>query len=219
MGDDRGMSEQLLLPGIEPPPRPLPRPRGKARRVTPVPEHSLFFAIVPGSHDAASIAALGERMNSQHALKGTLVGAHRLHVTLFDLGDYPASVPADRIALASKAAASLAAPAFDVVFEKAMSYTKGALVLCADDDEGVSALKVFRQRLGEALADAGLKPPRSFTPHMTVAYARRKLEKHALEAPVRWSAASLVLIDSHLGEGVHEVLGRWPDVASDLSTA
>ncbi|RTQ36800.1 RNA 2',3'-cyclic phosphodiesterase [Variovorax gossypii] len=212
------MSEQLLLPGIEPPPKPLPRPRSKAPRVAPALEHSLFFAIVPASHDATSIAALGERMNSQHALKGTLVDAHRLHVTLFDLGGYP-SVPADKVALASKAAASVVPPTFDIVFEKAMSYTKGALVLCADDDEGVSALKAFRQRLGEALADAGLKPPRSFTPHMTVAYARRKLEKHALEEPVRWTAASLVLIDSHVGEGVHEVLGRWPDVASGLSAA
>ena len=155
-------------------------------------------------------------MNSQHALKGTLVEAHRLHVTLFDLGGY-AQVPADKVAQASNAAASVAVPALDVVFEKAMSYAKGALVLCADDEENISALRAFRQRLGEALADAGLKPSRSFTPHMTVAYARRKLEKHLLEAPVRWAAASLVLIDSHVGRGVHEVLGRWPGTFSNTA--
>ncbi|MFM9923700.1 2'-5' RNA ligase family protein [Variovorax sp. H27-G14] len=153
-------------------------------------------------------------MNTRHALKGTLVEAHRLHVTLFDLGDY-AQVPADKVAQARNAAASVALPAFDIVFEKAMSYPKGALVLCADAEENIAALKAFRQRLGEALADSGLKPPRAFTPHMTVAYARRKLEKHALEEPLRWTAGSLVLIDSHVGEGVHEVLGRWPDVAPD----
>ncbi|MBB4221783.1 2'-5' RNA ligase family protein [Variovorax guangxiensis] len=191
----------------------MPRPRSKARSSkAPAPEHSLFFAILPGPQDAASIAALGERMNSQHALKGTLVAAHRLHVTLFDLGEY-AEVPADKVALVTKAAASVPPPAFDIVFEKAMSFAKGALALCSDDEEGTSALKAFRQRLGEALADAGLKPARSFTPHMTLAYARRKLERHALEAPVRWSAGSLVLIDSHVGEGVHEVLGHWPDAA------
>lgn len=211
MGDDRGMSEQFLLPGIAPPPRPLPRPRNKVQRKEPQP-HSLLLALLPHTQDAASVAALGERMNSQHALKGTLVQAHRLHVTLFDLGGY-AQVPADTVAQASNAAASLAAPAFDVVFEKAMSFAKGALVLCADADDNISPLRAYRQRLGEALADAGLKPSRSFTPHMTVAYARRKLEKHALEAPVRWGAGSLVLIDSHVGEGVHEVLGCWPDGA------
>lgn len=217
MGDDRGMSEQFLLPGIDPPPRPLPRPRSKVRRKEPLP-HSLFFALLPGTQDAASIAALGDHMNSQHALKGTLVEAHRLHVTLFDLGGY-AQVPADKVAQASNAAASVAVPAFDVVFEKAMSYAKGALVLSADDEENVSALRAFRQRLGEALADAGLKPSRSFTPHMTVAYARRKLEKHLLEAPVRWAAGSLVLIDSHVGMGVHEVLGRWPGASSSTAVA
>ncbi|PIF72989.1 2'-5' RNA ligase [Variovorax sp. 54] len=209
MGDDRGMSAQLLLPGIDPPPRPLPRPRGtKAPRKAPL-SHSLFFALLPATQDALAIAALGERMNSQHALKGTVVEAQRLHVTLFDLGDHD-QVPADKVAQASTAAAAVPVPALDVVFEKSMSYAKGALVLCADDEANVAALREFRQRLGEALADVGLKPSRAFTPHMTVAYARRKLEKHALEAPVRWTAHSLVLIDSHVGEGVHEVLGRWP---------
>ncbi|WP_308217213.1 2'-5' RNA ligase family protein [Variovorax sp. RO1] len=209
MGDDRGMSAQLLLPGIDPPPRPLPRPRGtKAPRKAPLP-HSLFFALLPDTQDAATIAALGERMNSQHALKGTVVEAQRLHVTLFDLGDHE-QVPADKVVQASNAAAAVRVPALDVVFEKSMSYAKGALVLCADDEANVAALREFRQRLGEALADVGLKPSRTFTPHMTVAYARRKLEKHALEAPVQWTAHSLVLIDSHVGEGVHEVLGRWP---------
>ncbi|SFO57125.1 2'-5' RNA ligase [Variovorax sp. OK605] len=203
------MPEQLFLPGIDPPPRPLPRSRSKVLRKEP-PPHTLFLALVPHTPDATAIAALGERMNSQHALKGTLVEAHRLHVTLFDLGGH-AQVPASLVAQASTAAASVPVPAFDIVFEKAMSFAKGALVLCAEDEQNVSALRSFRQRLGEALADAGLKPPRSFTPHMTVAYARRKLEKHALEAPVRWTAGSLVLIDSHVGEGVHEVLGRWPD--------
>jgi 2'-5' RNA ligase len=210
-----GMSEQFLLPGIAPPPPPLPRPRSKVQRKEPQP-HSLFLALLPLTQDAASVAALGERMNAQHALKGTLVEAHRLHVTLFDLGGY-AQVPADKVAQASNAAASVAAPVFDVVFEQAMSYAKGALVLCADAEENVSALRAYRQRLGEALADAGLKPARTFTPHMTIAYARRKLEKHALQAPVRWAAGSLVLIDSHVGEGVHEVLGQWPGAARDAA--
>lgn len=217
MGDDRGMSEQFLLPGIDPPPRPLPRARSKARSTQVLP-HSLFFALLPHAQDATSIEALGERMNSQHALKGTPVAAHRLHVTLFDLGGY-AQVPADTVAQASSAAATVAAPAFDIVFDKAMSFTKGALVLCADDEKNTAALMAFRQRLGEALADAGLKPSRAFTPHMTLAYARRKLEKHALEAPVKWTPGSLVLIDSHVGEGVHEVLGRWPGAQLDAALA
>jgi len=211
MGDDRGMSQQLLLPGIDPPPRPLPRPRSKAQRAEPMP-HSLFFALLPGAQDATTIAALGERMNFQHALKGTVVEAHRLHVTLFDLGDY-AAVPRDKVEQALAAAATLPAPAFDVVFDEAMSYAKSQALVLYGDDAGVEALMAFRQRLGEALADAGFKPKRAFTPHMTLVYARRKLKKHAIEQPVRWRAGKLALIDSHVGQGVHEVLGQWPAAA------
>ncbi len=217
MGDDRGMSQQLLLPGIDPPPRPLPRPRSKARRAEPMP-HSLFFALLPGAQDAASIAALAERMNFQHALKGTVVQAHRLHVTLFDLGDY-AVVPRDKVEQALAAAATLPPPAFDVVFDEAVSYAKNNALVLYGDEAGAGALMAFRQRLGEALADAGFKPKRTFTPHMTLVYARRKLEKHAIEEPVRWGAGSLALIDSHVGEGVHEVLGQWPVPASEAMAA
>ena len=202
------MSEQLLLPGIDPPPRPLPRPRTKVRRKEPL-QHALFFAIFPNAEDAASLAALGARLNALHELKGKSTEAHRLHVTLHDLGGFPTTVPHDKVALALEAAAAVVAPSFEVVFDQVMMHAKnGAFVLCGNDD-GVSELAQFRQRLGEALADAGLKPRRDFTPHMTLAYARRKVEKHAIE-PVRWTAGSFALIDSHVGEGVHEVLGRWP---------
>lgn len=208
MRDDRGMSEQLLLPGIDPPPRPLPRSRNnnKPLRKEALP-HALFFAILPSPEDAASIAALGVLMDSRHALKATLVDAPRLHVTLHDLGEY-ATVPQDKVAAAQAAAATLAAPSFDVVFDRAMSFAKGALVLCGN--EGTAALAHFRQSLGEVLADAGFKPTRAFTPHMTLAYARRKLEQHATDEPVRWRAGSLALIDSHVGQGIHEILWQSP---------
>ena len=203
MRDDRRMSEQLLLPGIDPPPPPLRRPRGKAQRKAR-PSHSLFFAIFPGAEDAASIAAQGARFDDLHALKGTPIKPHRLHVTLHHLGDCETW----KVQAALEAAATVAPPSFDVVFDQAMTYANSkAFVLCGE--EGVSALASFRQRLGEALADAGLKPERGFTPHMTLAYIPRKIEKHAVE-PVRWTASSFALIDSHTGEGVHEVLGHWP---------
>ncbi|WP_294765577.1 hypothetical protein [uncultured Rhodoferax sp.] len=69
----------------------------------------------------------------------------------------------------------------------------------------------FRQALGIALADAFryLKVKREFTPHMTLAYKGRLGLEHPI-APVRWPAHELVLINSHQGKTVHEVLGRWP---------
>jgi 2'-5' RNA ligase len=171
--------------------------------------HSLFFAIFPNAQDVASLAERGALLNDRHSLKGTLTEPHRLHVTLHDLGGYE-TVPPKKVQAALEAAVTLAPPSFDVVFDQAMTYANSkAFVLCGDD--GVSALADFRQRLGEALADAGLKPERSFTPHMTVAYTHRKIERHAIE-PIRWTADSFALIDSHVGEGVHEVLGQWPAI-------
>ena len=202
------MPEQLLLPGIDPPPPPLRRRRtaapGKERL-----SRSLFFAIFPHPEDAASIAALGARLREQHAFKGKLTEAHRLHVTLHHLGSYPAAVPHKQVQAAMDAAAGVAPPSFDVVFDEVMRFDKSkALVLCGAES-GTSALAVFRQRLGEALADAGFKPERGFTPHMTLAYTPTKVERRSIE-PVRWTADSFSLIESHVGESIHEVLGKWP---------
>ena len=204
------MPEQLLLPGIDPPPPPLRRVRGTAPRKERLPR-SLFLAIFPHDEDAASIAALGARLKDRHALKGKLTEAHRLHVTLHHLGSYPAAVPRKQVQAAIDAAASVAPPSFDVVFDEVMRFDKSkAFVLCGSES-GTSALAAFRQRLGEALADAGFKPDHGFTPHMTLAYTPTKVERHPIE-PVRWRADSFALIESHVGESIHEVLGQWPAV-------
>ncbi|AGU49863.1 putative 2'-5' RNA ligase [Variovorax paradoxus B4] len=201
------MPEQLLLPGIDPAPLPVRRPRGTVPRRERLPR-SLFFAIFPRPEDAASIAALGARLKDRHALKGKLTEAHRLHVTLHHLGSYPA-VPRETVQAALEAAAAVAPPSFEVVFDEAMRFEQSkAFVLCGGDSD-TAALAAFRQRLGEALADAGFKPERGFTPHMTLAYTPRKIERHSIE-PVRWTARSFSLIESHVGESIHEVLGQWP---------
>ncbi|MET3440359.1 2'-5' RNA ligase [Variovorax paradoxus] len=202
------MPEQLLLPGIDPPPLPLRRTRRAAPQKAQ-PRHSLFFAIFPHPEDAKRVAALGARLDDQHALKGKMTAAHRLHVTLHHLGRFE-TVPLEQVQAALEAAAAVAPPSFEVVFDEAVRFEKSkAFVLCGHD--GTSALAEFRQRLGEALAEAGFKPERGFTPHMTLAYTPRKIETHSIE-PVRWTADSFALVDSHVGESVYEVLGRWPPV-------
>ena len=171
------------------------------------PAHSLFFAIFPHREDAERIAAQGARLSAQHALKAKMTEVHRLHVTLHHLGRF-AAVPCELVQGALEAAATVAPPSFDVVFDEAMRFEKSkAFVLCGHD--GTSALAAFRQRLGEALAGAGFKPERGFTPHMTLAYTPTKIRTHAIE-PIRWTADSFALVDSHVGKSVHEVLGRWP---------
>lgn len=196
--------QQLLLPGIDPPPPPLPRRRTRPRVAAPL-AHSLFFAVFPEPADAVAIHERGAQLHAQHALKGPLAAADRLHVNLLEVAAYNRQRPADKVAWALRAAATLAAPAFDVVFDEAKSLPGSEFGLAGG--QGAAALSAFRQRLGEAMADAGFKPKPGFTPQMAVSQgAGRRVAAHGI-APVRWKAASFALIDS---QGGHEVLGRWP---------
>jgi RNA 2',3'-cyclic 3'-phosphodiesterase len=201
------MTEQLLLPGIDPPPTPLRRQRGAAKPRVRL-ARSLFFAIFPPPDVADAVAALAARLDDQHALKASLTDAHRLHVTLHHLGDF-AAVPPKQLQAARDAAAAVPPPAFEIVFDEATRFDKSrALVLCAGDNSN-TALVAFRQRLGEALADVGFKPEHGFTPHMTMARTPRKMARQAV-APVRWHADAFALVESHVGQGVYDVLARWP---------
>jgi len=187
-------------------PLPLPQASGAVPRREPL-AHSIFFAIFPHQGDAERIAAQGARLGEQHALKTRMTEMHRLHVTLHHLGRF-AAMPRELLQAALDAAATVAPPSFDVVFDEAVRFERSkAFVLCGH--EGTSVLAAFRQRLCEALAKAGLASERVFTPHMTLAYTSRKIEAHPIE-PIRWAADSFALVDSHRGKHVYEVLGRWP---------
>ena len=169
--------------------------------------HSVFFAIFPRGEDAERIAAQGARLGEQHALKAKMTEVRRLHVTLHHFGRF-AVVSPELLQAALSAAATVPPPSFDVVFEEALRFEKSkAFVLCGHD--GTSELAAFRQRLSEALAKVGFACGPSFTPHMTLAYTSSKIEAHPIE-PIRWTADSFALVDSHVGKHVYEVLGRWP---------
>jgi len=47
-------------------------------------------------------------------------------------------------------------------------------------------------------------------PHLTIGYGKRALpEPIPIELPT-WQASEFLLIDSHVGDGWHEELERWP---------
>ncbi|WP_114970227.1 2'-5' RNA ligase family protein [Rhodoferax ferrireducens] len=201
------MFDQSTLPGFEGAPSGVPPsakvsakvPRGRA-------PHTLFFAIFPDADAAKAIAIQAAHLGRAHGLVGQPLLAHRLHVTLHDLGGY-GELPPDMVKTAREAGDAVAAPAFDVVFDRAMSFPSSrTYVLCGG--AGIAQLTAFRQSLGLAMGHAGLPVKRSFTPHMTVLYDRHPIAEHATE-PITWTAKEFVLVNSHVGKGVHEVLGRW----------
>jgi RNA 2',3'-cyclic 3'-phosphodiesterase len=201
------MSDQLSLFGVDDARKPASPRKGPAPRKE-MPKFRLFFGLFPGAAQAAPIAGLGARLRAMHGLKGGLLADERLHVTSHDLGGYDV-VPEELIAQAMTAAATVSERQFDVVFDQAMSFpTSGAYVLCGS--QGVAELVAFRQRLGVAMAEAGLVPKRDFKAHMTLLYDKRTtVALHAVE-PLRWRATEFVLVKSHVGLTRHEALGRWP---------
>ena len=197
------MFEQFTLPGFDGSPVSAKAteksPRGRA-------PYALFFSIFPQADAAKVIAIQGARLAREHGLVGQPLLAHRLHVTLHDLGGY-AELPHDIVKTAREAGDAVVARVFDVVFDRAMSFpSSGTYVLCGG--AGTAQLAAFRQSLGLAMGHAGLLVKRSFTPHMTVLYDRHLITELASE-PITWTAKEFVLINSHVGKGMHEVLGRW----------
>jgi len=201
------MHEQFTLPGFEDAP-PDPRPSAKA---TPKPRrgrapYTLLFFIFPEAEAARFIANQGAYLGRVHGLFGKPLLAHRLHVTLHYLGGY-AELPPYMVKTALAAGDAVVAHAFDVVFDHAMSFpSSGAYVLRGG--AGTAQLAAFRQSLGLAIGQAGLLVKRSFTPHMTVLYDPHPVAEHTI-GPIAWTAKEFALVNSHVGKGVHEVLGRW----------
>ena len=110
------------------------------------------------------------------------------------------------------AAASVRMAPFEVVFDRVATFGGDGrpLVLKAATESAVAAVRALDHAIGVARAGIGERVrPRDFEPHMTVSYHGAQMTETAIE-PIRWAARDFVLIDSHQGEHIHEVLGRWP---------
>jgi len=203
------MAEQFELPGFEPaPPRP-PAVKAKRPRGPRLP-HSLFFALLPPPDDALRIAQSAQTLRAQHGLTGTLLRPDRLHVSLQDLGGSVDEPPPAVIDAARLAAAGVPLVPVRVIFDRVLGFAgSGAVVLRSAQADTVAALSALTQALGLALAEAGLRPRPSHTPHMTLLYDDQPLAEQAID-PLCWTAAYLVLVHSLVGKTEHRVLGRWP---------
>jgi RNA 2',3'-cyclic 3'-phosphodiesterase len=195
------MPEQFSLPGFD----PAPTPRRPAH---PRAAHTLFFTVLPPAADLPRIEQRAQALLLQHGLTGKPIRADRKHVTLVSLGSYDGAVPQDLVDTASAVASALAMPGFEVVFDRALSFpNSGAFVLRGED--ATAPITAFRKALGHALVQAGLRTRPSNTAHMTLAYDDRHIPEHRVE-PIRFAVKAFVLIDSLVGQSVHQHLGRWP---------
>ena len=189
-------------------PPPQPRLLRPPSTDAPVRIHSPFFAIIPPPEDAERLHAHGRRVEETLGLRGRALERERLHVTLHRVGDDVDAPDDAEIARWCRAGAAVRCAPFEVVFDRVATFGDDGRPLVFTSAQG-TALMALHQSLGMALADTGEPLRRKrIAPHMTLSYGAKRLAETEVE-PVRWQAGELVLIDSRVGEHVHEVLGRW----------
>ena len=191
------MTDQLSLIGFPSAPKPTDR---------------LFFGLRPDTSVPPRLTQIAERLRTGHGLKGKPLPPERFHVTLVHLGDYH-GVPTGLVKTATAAAATVVAPPFEAVFDRAGSFSgkprNHPLVLRGG--RGLDQLAALQQALAGALQQAGLGRHASgpFTPHVTLLYDAQILPEVAIE-PVGWTVKEFVLVHSLLGQTRYILLGRWP---------
>ncbi|MGE3926450.1 MAG: 2'-5' RNA ligase family protein [Lautropia sp.] len=200
---ERSLPPEQDLLGDVPPRAPRPRPTGGS---APLPRHCWFFALRPDARDAARIHAFAGELLASRGISGSRIAPERLHVTLDLVGHDVNQAVVDA---ACGAADSIRLPALEVTFDTAGSFSapSGPFVLLGS--EGLDAVRALRISLGSALADWGFVPPRSYEPHMTLCYDRRRRVPRAPVAPIGFHAGEFALVKSHIGLSRHEVLRTW----------
>jgi 2'-5' RNA ligase len=172
----------------------------------------LFFEIFPDMSAATRMASVADKLRIEHGLVGRVVPAARLHVTLEFLGDY-AGLPLNIVASACDAAASIAMPACEVVFDRAASLSGGRHVkpFVLFGQAGLAALSILQGNLRRALDAAGLAPASriGYNPHLTMLYDPRSIAERPVE-PTTWTVQEFVLVHSRVGRRQYSMLGTWP---------
>lgn len=173
----------------------------------------LFFGIMLPSDAAAAASGVLDTARGECGLKGSAIRPDRMHITLIHVGDYAGSLPRSVVAEAGAAADGLSGPAFEVIFDHAVSFagTPGKHPYVLLGDTGLEALTAFRDRLFKALLRAGVRTlsREAFTPHVTLTYGDRQLPARPVD-PICWRATEFLLIHSEVGRSTYHTPGRWP---------
>ena len=177
-----------------------------------MPEHKVFLALQPDVAAAQQIAGLTAEARRSHGLSGKPISAERLHISLNFVGDFRGPPPRAVIDKTKKVVGGLTGGRpFLITLNRMESWNGDPHPLVLTGEEGVIGVEELHADLHKALAAAGMAPrrPLQITPHITLLYDRREAPAVFVE-PVTWKAREFVLLDTVVGEGRHEVLGRWP---------
>lgn len=176
---------------------------------TPVTCHRLFFALRPPLVLARQIVAAAHWFEDG---RGVLRAEH-VHVTLDLLDDRP-DFDRDLAKRLLDVGERVAADPFHVVLDRVVA-SSGSIAL--RPSHRIPALDALRDEIVRQRHAAGIagREGYRFSPHVTLGYRKGAPFDQAV-APVAWPVEEFVLIDSHVGAGRHETLGRWPLLGTDM---
>ena len=170
----------------------------------------LFFAIRPDDAAGAQIESLAGRLKRAHRLKGRPIDRARLHNTLAAVHD--TGTLTENIARAKAIGDRLWQRRFSVRFDWTASFqhkdNRYPFVLRGED--GASALGDFRAALRDQMLREGFAVERSFTPHVTLLWANRRVDGDYPVAPIAWTVRDFVLTASLQGLSRHIEVAHWP---------
>jgi 2'-5' RNA ligase len=201
------MTEQIALPGFG------PEPASRASKKKLKPTDRLFFAVLP---DAEAIAAIHRCKEQLQLQSGSSIIDGRLHVSLLWLGDF-AGMQEFPLEAVSQAAAMISLAAFDVCFDRALTFGKQTEIPKENptvlvESAASQSLITLRRLLIAPMQKLKLaeKAPSSFKAHITLLYSRLHL-KEIDAVPVTWKVKEFVLVHSKIGPGrPYDIVGRWP---------
>lgn len=175
--------------------------------------HKLFFALRPDEETAGRLARVVAAAHEARALAPRLRPSRIFHITLHYFGYFDGEPDERLVAAASRAAAELVWPAFDLGFDTLASWgdehaRHHPYVLTGG--QGLEAVRELRDALvGRLVAHGFAAPGRAYEPHLTLRYDRHPAPAWAIDLP-GWVASEFVLIKSVQGQTRHDVLRRWP---------
>lgn len=180
----------------------------------------LFFALWPDEDMRAQLGAAATHLRQKLRPEGRWIGAHRYHLTLHFLGDYPA-LPEPLVQRAMEAAATVRSPRFDLPIDQAGSFRNRSIPWWLGPSQTSAPLKQLWRALRESLQahsvpyDTKLR----LSPHVTVLRDATQVLAPTPVPLVNWPVDGFALIHSRLGlESRYRVLGSWPLSADAASS-
>lgn len=177
--------------------------------------HDLYFMLHLPYVIAQAIVGVQRQLNASYRGPSKPTDPDRLHTTLVPLGSYEQRIPVEVLRVTRSAGSLIDVLPFRVCFDRLQSrgpQRDFGTVELAGHGDGVQPLRRLRRQLVDALQQAGWPPEwirQGYYPHITVDYRREPVGVRPIK-PLTWDVTEVRLVDSHYGEGRHEVLASWP---------